>query len=147
VTAKKKEQPEPAVLIDTSVWEEYFRREETIFRRVNELMDAGRVCSLDLIMAELMEGAATEEERKAFQDFARIFPILREPAGVWTQAAEWARNLRFKKTNLSLRYSYVAFMAKTHGALLWTRSPILSSLRKAAAPGLKFFSEEGESQS
>ncbi len=142
----KKERLESAVLIDTPIWEEYFRREERAFRQINKLMDASRVCSMDLIIAELVEGAATEEEIKAFLDFARIFSILPEPSGVWTQAAEWARNLRRRGKSLSLRNAYVAFMAKTHGVLLWTRGPILSSLRKALAPGVKFFSEEGETE-
>jgi len=145
MSAKRKEHPQPAVLIDTAVWEEYFRREERIFRRINELMDASRVCSLDLIIAELVEGATTDEEMKAFQDFARIFPILQEPAGVWTQAAEWARNLHRKGESFSLRDSYVSFMAKAHGVLLWTRSSIPSSVRKSSASGFRFFSEEGES--
>ncbi len=142
----KKELLSSAVLIDTPIWEEYFLREERVFQQINKLMDASRVCSLDLIIAELVEGAASGEQIKAFLDFVRIFSILDEPSGVWTQAAEWARNLQRRGKRLSLRNAYVAFMAKTHGVLLWTGGPILSSLKKASAPGVKFFFEEEETE-
>jgi predicted nucleic acid-binding protein len=140
MNSRRKNQPDPAVLIDTPLWKEYFHKEAGVFRQINALMDLGRVCSLDLIIAELVDGAATDEEMKAFRDFSRIFPILREPEGAWTQAAEWARKSR--KNKCGLRDAYIAFMARTHGAMLWTRSPLRQSLGLYRSSGLKFFIEQ-----
>jgi len=92
-----KQPSEPAVLIDTPLWKEYFHREEKVFPLINALMDAGRVCSLTFIIAELVAEAATEEERKVCQDFHRIFPILPEPENAWIQAAAWVRKLQKKR--------------------------------------------------
>lgn len=136
---------EPAVLIDTSIWREYFRRDEAVFPLVNALMDAGRVCSLSYIIAELVAEAPTEEERKACQDFHRIFPILPEPEEAWIQAAAWVRKLRKRGQEVSLRDAYVAWAAKTHGARLWTRNPVFSSPGRASASGLKIFAAQGVS--
>lgn len=146
MASKTKEQPRPAVLLDTPVWQAYFHKEEGVFHRVNALMDAGRVCSLDLIIAELVKDATTEEEIKAFLDFTRIFPILREPEGAWTRAATWARKAQRKGEKWSLRNSYVLFMAKTAGVLLWTREPSLFPVRKSSAFGVKYFPEQGETE-
>jgi predicted nucleic acid-binding protein len=143
MTAKRKKHPKPAVLIDTPLWKEYFHREEKVFQQINGLMDGGRVCSLDLIIGELVAGAANQEEKKAFRDFARIFPILREPEGAWTQAAEWARKLQKKGQKPGLRDAYIAFMAMTHDVLLWTRNPVWQSFRRPHPLGLKFFCEQG----
>jgi predicted nucleic acid-binding protein len=141
MTLKSKNHPEPPVLIDTPLWREYFHREEKIVRQINALMDMGRVCTLDLIIAELVDGAGDEEELKAFLDFARIFPILREPEGAWTQAAEWVRKLQ-KKNRYGLRDAYITFMAKTHGVLLWTRKPSGPTFRLSRISGLKLFIEQ-----
>ena len=143
--AGERQPAEPAVLIDTSIWREYFRKDETVFPLVNALMDAGRVCSLSLIIAELVAEAPAEEERKACQDFRRIFPLLPEPEDAWIQAAAWVRKLRKRGQEVSLRAAYVAWAAKTHGAKLWTRDPVFSSPARASASGLKIFVAPGVS--
>jgi len=143
MTAGEMQPSELAVLIDTSLWKEYFRREERVFPIINALMDAGQVCSLTFIIAELVAEAATEEERKVCQDFHRIFPILPEPENAWIQAAAWVRKLQKRGQKVALRDAYVAWMAKMHGAKLWTRNPVFSSLGRASASGLKIFVEQG----
>ena len=139
MTAGGKKRSEPLVLIDTSLWRDYFHREEKVFPRINALMDAGRVCSLRFIIGELVAEAATEEEKKACQDFHRIFPVLAEPENAWIQAAAWVRKMQKQGQKVALRDAYVAWMAKTHGVQLWTRNPGFSSPGKASMPGLKIF--------
>ena len=135
----EKKRSDPLVLIDTSLWREYFRRAEKIFPRINALMDAGQVCSLSFIIGELVAEAATEEEKKACQDFRRIFPILQEPEDAWIQAAAWVRKMQKRGQKVALRDAYVAWMAKTHGVQLWTRNPGFSSPGNASFLGLKIF--------
>ena len=141
MTAGEKKPSEPLVLIDTSLWREYFRKEEKVFPRINALMDAGRVCTLNFIIGELVAEAATEEEKKACQDFHRIFPVLPEPENAWIQAAAWIRKMQKQGQKLALRDAYVAWMAKTHGVQLWTRNLGFSSPGKASVSGLKIFIE------
>ena len=139
MTPKKKSHPLRPVLIDTPVWQDYFRKEERTFREVNALMDAGRVCSLDMVVAELLQTAETEKEMKIFQDFARIFPLLREPPGSWVEAARLSFKLRRKGRELSLRDCYVAVLARAHRVLLYTTNKSLHQAQKAMAMGLDFF--------
>ena len=141
MTAGGKKRSEPLVLIDTSLWRDYFHREEKVFPRINALMDAGRVCSLRFIIGELVAEAATEEEKKACQDFHRIFPVLPEPENAWIQAAAWIRKMQKQGPKVALRDAYVAWMAKTHGVQLWTRNLGFSSPGKASVSGLKIFIE------
>ncbi len=143
MTAEGKRDSEPVVLIDTPLWREYFRKEEKVFPLVNALMDAGRVCSLGFIIAELVAEALTEEERKACQDFHRIFPVLKEPENAWIEAAGWVRKLKKRGRKVALRDAYVAWMAKTHGVQIWTRNPGFSSPGKPSVPGLKIFVGQG----
>ncbi len=131
----------PSVLIDTPIWQNYFRRKEPTYQQVNMLMDAGRACCLGFIVAELLYSAETKEEIKVFRDFMRIFPILQAEPGqeAWLEAAHLAFRLRGKGKNLSLRDCYLAVMAKSNDALLYTTSLDLKDARRMM--GLKLFAE------
>ncbi len=72
------------VLIDTSIWIHYFRGKKEIYNKVNELTDSGKVCSLGLVIAELIQGAKTEKEVRVIKDMATVFPRL-------TEGADWRR--------------------------------------------------------
>ena len=127
------------VLIDTPVWQNYFRKQERTFREVNALMDAGRVCCLDLVVAELLHTAQTEEEMKVYQDFTRIFPVLPETAGAWVDAALLAFKVHQKGADMPLRDCYLAVVARAHRVLLFTTN---KKMRQAGrALGLQFFTK------
>ena len=136
---KTRKDPSPPVLIDTPVWRSYFLKAERTFREVNGLMDAGRVCCLDLIVGELLEAAQTAEEMKVLRDLTRVFPLLREAPGAWVEAARLAFRLRQRGKALSLRDAYVAFMAQTHGVLLHSPNRALREAQRALSLKLKFF--------
>ena len=136
---RKDPPPRPSVLIDTPIWRKYFLKEQRTFREVNALMDAGRICCLDLIVGELLGAADKEEEIKVLQAFTRVFPLLQESPGAWVEAARLAFRLRQRGKGLSLRDAYVAFMAQTHGVLLYTPNRALRQAQRALALKLKFF--------
>ncbi|MGQ9695446.1 MAG: PIN domain-containing protein [Thermodesulfobacteriota bacterium] len=127
----------PPVLIDTPIWLTYFRKNEHIFQEVNALMDAGRVCSLSLIIAELLYTAQDKEKLKILQDFTKIFPILQEKEGLWIEAALLTYELRERKKRLSLRDAYLALMAVHHGVLLYTTNKTFLKMPKSV--GLKLY--------
>ena len=139
---RREKSPTPsAVLIDTPVWQDYFQKEERTFQEVNALMDSGRVCCLDLIVAELFGAAETGEEMQVLRDFTRIFPVLRESPGAWLEAARLAFKLRQRGKALPLRDCYVAFMAQSHEVLLYTTNKSIPQARRAMEIGLELFPE------
>ena len=127
------------VLVDTPVWQDYFRKEPHTFQEVNALMDVGRVCCSDLMVAELLQTAETEEEMKIIQDFTRIFPLLKEPPGAWVEAARLSFKFRRKGKPLPLRDCYVVVLARGNAVLLYTTNKAFSQAQKVLAIGLKFF--------
>jgi len=143
---RKDHPPPPPVLIDTPIWRSYFLKADRTFREVNALMDAGRVCCLDLIVGELLGAAETEEEIKVLRDLTRIFPLLGEAPGAWVEAARLAFRLRRRGKGLSLRDAYVAFMAQTHGVLLYTPNRALRQAQRVLALELKFFPPKRSSE-
>jgi predicted nucleic acid-binding protein len=139
MSPKAERHPPLPVLIDTPVWRDYFRKEPHTFREVNALMDAGRVCCSDLVVAELLGTAETEEEMKIFQDFTRIFPVLREPPGAWVEAARLCFKLRRKEKHLPLRDCYVLVLAGEHHVLLYTTNKALFQAPKTRGTAVELF--------
>lgn len=134
--------PFPAVLIDTPVWLDYFRPEKRTYQMINNLMDSGRICCLALGVGELLITARNSKEMKIFQDFTQIFPVLREPAGAWVEAARLFFKIRKKHPHLSLRDCYVALMAEANQVILFTTNRELQRVGRTL--GLQLLSNRME---
>ena len=51
------------ILIDTSVWIEFFRAREPYHSRTAELLEEGQILGLTWVFGELLQGAKTNRER------------------------------------------------------------------------------------
>ena len=108
------------VLIDTSVWIDYFRKKAGVYHKVNELMDSGRACCLGLIIAELIQGAASEREIAVIKDLAHILPLLPEAPNTWEEAGILSFRLRKAGRKVGLIDCYIAIMGKKNKVAIWT---------------------------
>lgn len=99
------------VLVDTSVWIDFFRRTEPSYGIVMQLMSDNRICILGIILAELMQGAKSERELSVLRDVASVFPFLPESARTWQAAGELAFKLRRKGLTIGLSDCYIAAAA------------------------------------
>jgi predicted nucleic acid-binding protein len=108
------------VLIDTSVWIQYFRKREEVYHKVNELIDSGRVYCLRLIIAELIQGAKTEREIEVIKDLTRVFPTLKEEPDSWEKAGILAFRMRKAGKSIGLSDCYIALLARQNNAAIYT---------------------------
>ena len=108
------------VLIDTSIWIEYFRGKKEVYKKVNELIDSGRVCSLGLITAELIQGAKTEKEIRVIKDIATVFPRPAEEPHSWENAGMLSFRLKKTGKGIGLADCYIATIAKENNAIIYT---------------------------
>jgi hypothetical protein len=108
------------VLIDTSVWINYFRGERETCEEVGKLIDAGRVCCLKLIMGELIQGARGEKEIKIIRDLIDVFPLLEESSDSWGKAGILSFQLRKAGKNIGLGDCYIATVAGENDATIYS---------------------------
>jgi predicted nucleic acid-binding protein len=99
------------VLVDTSVWIEFFRKHEPYHGIVTRLMDDELVCCSGLILAELMQGAKSEKELAVLGDFLQVFTFIPETPELWAAAGRLAFQLRRKGVTVSLSDCYIAVAA------------------------------------
>ena len=109
-----------SILVDTSVWITYYRKDETVFAEINQLAEDERVRLTGLILAELHQGCKTQKEMTVISDMADVFPSLPEPADCWVKAGKLANKLRKKGQTIGLADCYLAIIAKEAGALIYS---------------------------
>jgi predicted nucleic acid-binding protein len=108
------------VLIDTSVWIDFFRKTEPVYSFVMQLIAGERVCSAGIIIAELMQGAKSEKELTVLKDFIHVFEILPESSKIWQTAGELSFHLRRKGKTIGLSDCFIAVSAREGNAAILT---------------------------
>ena len=109
------------VLVDTSVWIEFFRGVEPFRSSVLALMQDRRICCAGVILAELLQGAKSENEVSVLRDFAHVFEFLPESVAAWERAGVLSFNLRRKGRTAGLADCYLAVLASEAGAQVFSR--------------------------
>ncbi len=99
------------VLVDTSVWIEFFRKHEPYYSIVTRLIDDEQVYCCGIILAELMQGAKSDKELSVLDDFPRVFPFIAATPQLWADAGRLAFQLRRKDVTIGLSDCYIAVAA------------------------------------
>jgi len=99
------------VLVDTSVWIEFFRKNEPYHATVARLIDAEQICLTGIIVAELIQGAKTDKELSILLNFPQVFPLLPDTPQLWLEAGRLAYSLRRKGVTVGLADCFIAATA------------------------------------
>lgn len=77
------------VLVDTSVWVEMFRGEDSkTVRTLGELLRQGLVCTNGLIRAEILSGARSPADYKRLEDGLTALDCLADPPSLWPTVSQ-----------------------------------------------------------
>ena len=122
------------VVVDTSVWVEYFRRSESPeATEVNRLINSGAVILVGAVYSELLQGARNQRELELLDDTLKGLPHLDADRGAWERAGRLLFDLRRQGTPIPLIDGLIAALALRHGHMLFTLD---SHFRQV--PGLVF---------
>lgn len=90
------------VLVDTSAWVEFFRRDGD--RRCREvlsgLLDENRVATCGIILAEILKGARSEEEYRELEERLETLVYLPTPEEIWRRMGRTASLMLRKGTQI-----------------------------------------------
>jgi len=109
------------ILVDTSVWIEFFRKKDPFYYRVLKLLDEDRICCIGIILAELIQGAKSKEEIQALKDFSYVFPFLEESRKLWEKAGELSFELMSVGKQIGLADCYISVAANNENIGILTR--------------------------
>lgn len=120
------------VLVDTSVWIEFFRKHEPYHGIVTQLMDEEQVICCGVILAELMQGAGSDKELAVLENFLQVFTFIPEPPELWAAAGKLAGKLRRKGLTIGLSDCFIAVAAASSRVQVATLDGHFDALCKPA---------------
>jgi hypothetical protein len=124
------------VLVDSSVWIEFFRKNEPYHSLVTRLMDDEQVVCCGVILAELMQGAKSRKELAVLESFPQVFTFLRETPELWAAAGKLSYTLRRKGLTVGLSDCFIAVAAAAAGVQVATLDNHFDLLRGPAGVSL-----------
>jgi predicted nucleic acid-binding protein len=119
------------ILIDTSVWIEYFRNKSSpIAEKVDRVLDEDEVYVPKIVIAELMQGAKTSREVSIIEDFFDAFHIIDQKEDSWIKAGRLSYSLKKKGKNIHLLDCYIAVIAQEYECKIFTLNRHFTEIQK-----------------
>ncbi len=103
------------VIVDTSAWIPFFNRPESTEKQIiEELIDQGDAAIVGVVLAELLQGCRSREEREELQEALLALPYLGVSQATWIAAGEISAGLLRKGITLPLTDLVIAAAAIEH---------------------------------
>lgn len=103
------------VLVDTSVWIEYFRDAfSPAAEKTEKILDEDEVFVPKMVLAELIQGAKSAREIGVIDGFFEAFHIIDQDDDTWVKAGRLAYDLKKRGTTVPLSDCYLAVIAVQH---------------------------------
>ena len=120
------------ILIDTSVWIEYFRdKSVSLSKKVDEILSKQEVYVPKIVIAELIQGSKSEREISIMEDFVDAFNIIDQEEETWIKAGRLSYNLKKKGKAINLTDCYIAVIAEEHGCQVLSLDEHFKDIQKA----------------
>lgn len=119
------------VLIDTSVWIDYFQDTKSAGSELmDEILTHGDVYVPKVVIAELIQGARSEKEISVIKEFVDAFKIVEEGKETWYKAGKLSYDLKKKGKTINLADCYIAVIAREHNCSILTLDKHFKEIQK-----------------
>lgn len=109
------------IMIDTSVWIEYFRGKNLdICIKVDQFLNHTSIFVPKIVIAELIQGAKSEKEIEVIKEFVDAFNIIDQTKDTWLEAGQLSFDLKKKGQNINLTDCYIALISKENNCLIFS---------------------------
>lgn len=123
------------VLIDTSIWVEYFHgRDHQLVELVKDLIRNQRVVLCGVVLSELLAGVRARKDRDTLKHTLDALEYAEVSQGIWILAGEMSSNLRRQGIRVPLTDVIVAALALENDYELFTLDSHFDRIHE-----LKFF--------
>ena len=110
------------VLVDTSIWIDFFRHPHAEFgEELVRLLKHGHVSTCGIIVAEILQGAANEDELEELEENLKGISFLDMNESTYIEAGRLSYNLRKKGRTIPLTDALIANLALKNQQTLWTK--------------------------
>lgn len=119
------------VLIDTSVWIDYFReRDKLLCEKVDEVLSLSEVFVPKVVIAELIQGSVSEKEISVIEEFIDAFNVIDQTEDTWTKAGRLSFSMKRKGITVNLVDFYIAVLAHENNCLIFSLDTHFKDIKK-----------------
>ncbi len=111
-----------SVVIDTSVWADYFRRPGSAEgEEVSRLLVSGSGVMVGVVYAELLRGARDDEQVSFLEEVLDAVPFVEVTKRTWNRAGRILAELQRRGSVIPMADAVIAGVALEHGLSVFTR--------------------------
>lgn len=108
------------ILIDTSVWIEYFRQHNDFVDQVEDLLHRREVTTIEPIFSELLYGVRNRREHDMVLSYWQLLPKIEFGKNSMLEAASFANQRNYHLLGIGVMDSLVIKATEDGNHLLWT---------------------------
>ncbi len=109
------------VLVDTSIWIEYFNKPDSnAGKSLENLLKKGRVFLTGIILTELLQGAKIEKEFESILESMLALPFLETTINTWIQSGRISFALRKKDITIPTTDLIIASLSLENNCKIFT---------------------------
>ncbi len=109
------------VLVDTSVFIEFFKGDSNVSKTVSYLLEQNRVVTTGIVIAELLQGMKNFREELSFDELFAELHSIEVSTNIWIKAGRTALYLRKKGITLPLTDVAIAVLSIENNLQVFTR--------------------------
>ncbi len=119
------------ILVDTSVWIDYFKGNDANFHgRVDKALTNFRIYVPKVVLAELIQGAKSEKEIAVIEDFTDAFYIVDQKEDTWLNAGRLSYSMKRKGITVNIIDCYIAVIASENDCSIFSLDEHFKGIKK-----------------
>jgi len=119
------------IIADTCVWIEFFRKPDAaLTSHLKRLIREEKVVMTGMVLAEILQGIKSQEERGLVRDHLLKLPYLETTRNIWENAGDISASLRRRGITIPLSDLIIAAIALAHGCEVFTVDPHFDQVKE-----------------
>lgn len=107
------------IVVDTSVWVEFFKRDSSVFPKLKSLLERGEILAAEPVFGELIQGAKNRRERDIISSYWNHLPKF-SMNGIFFKAGMESGKNRWLDKGIGLIDSSILMYAIEQNCKVWT---------------------------
>jgi len=108
------------ILVDTTVWIEFFKSNFDYFEELESLMECQEVITIEPVFAELLYGSRNKNEQEMIISYWNVLPKIKFTEGSFISAADFANQNNYHNKGIGIIDSTLIKAITENGHLIWT---------------------------
>jgi predicted nucleic acid-binding protein len=108
------------ILVDTSIWIEFFRQNSDYAKRVKYLLEIREIITIEPVFAELLYVARQKQDREMILSYWNLLPKITFSMNSMLAASEYANNNKYHQSGIGLMDSMIIKSAMDGDHSIWT---------------------------